>query len=695
MAGTAACVARNIDLRSTPMTRSHSSSDVSSKSLRDSIPTLLWRMSRPPHCSTAVLTIAAHSAARVTSAAWASASPPSARISPALSSARSFTWSTQRTRAPSRAKRIAAALPFPRPGPREPAPVTIAILPPSRPLMERSPHRAWTWVAVPGETCAVGAEAGPNEGLEHRAAAHGASIPGHDLEPAHRPQGERTLHHRLERGDHPGKVDIFPAGEGGEVPAGAFCEEARTALPKNEPVLGQARCWNARAVASREGEDATPEVGGIDHVDQHVRLRAPRRSVEVAERLGQRVLLARESLDEVAAYHLAAVLHAEQGVAERGPVAPGELARDDAVAREQELSARFVPLLGCKPLFVAERAPAADHGQACEHAAGLTSTPAAGTRGLARPARRRHAGGDRAEGVGRDQPGPEELPERREHVRRTEAGRPGEVLGKRGAAELEVQQDVLDARGDLGRRRRSLAEPADVLAESGTHSRRATRLARGAVEHRPDHLARQPQTIEPLPLVVLHAGGQEVLLPDAHGKVFALKQLERREDPGRPNQPSIRMEMVATKEARRELLGRGHGPWDSARVDLAALEFVEHRDVHELWSGSVGEEGAPAHESPCRQALERAGRTVERDAVTLREPGRGHGPTRSQEPQRDPLEPLTRVKRPVERGVGRRHPRAPPAREVEGVDAPLLGEGTDQRSGVGGDARRDLRVGQG
>src|SRR3989441_11157764 len=296
------------------MTRSQSSSVVSSRSFRDSIPTLLWRMSRPPHRSTAALTMPAHSPARVTSAAWASASPPSAWMSPAVSSARSFTWSTQRTRAPSRAKRIAAALPFPRPGPREPAPVTIAILPLSRPLMGRSPHRAWTWVAVPGETGTVGTEAGPNEGLEHRAAAHWASIPGHDLEPAHRPQGERTLHHRLERGDHPGKVDIFPAGEGGEVPAGAFCEEARTALPKNEPVLGQARCWNARAVASRGGEDPTREVGGSDHVDQHVRLGAPRRRAEVAERLGQRVLLARESLHAVAAYHPAPVLHAEQSV---------------------------------------------------------------------------------------------------------------------------------------------------------------------------------------------------------------------------------------------------------------------------------------------------------------------------------------------------------------------------------------------
>src|SRR5262245_50859623 len=211
IAGTAACAARNIDLRSTPMTRSQSSSVVSSRSLRDSIPTLLWRMSRPPHRSTAALTMATHSPARVTSAAWASASPPSARMSPAVSSARSFTWSTQRTRAPSRAKRIAVALPFPRPGPRDPAPVTIAILPSSRALIARSPSRAGTGIAVPRQAATVGGEAGRDEGLEDGAATHGVSVPGHDLEPAHRPQGERALHHRLERGDHTGKIDILPA----------------------------------------------------------------------------------------------------------------------------------------------------------------------------------------------------------------------------------------------------------------------------------------------------------------------------------------------------------------------------------------------------------------------------------------------------------------------------------------------------
>src|SRR2546425_6700416 len=53
-------------------------------------------------------------------------------MSPTVSSARSFCASTQSTRAPSRAMRIAAALPLPTPGPRAPAPVTIAILPASR-----------------------------------------------------------------------------------------------------------------------------------------------------------------------------------------------------------------------------------------------------------------------------------------------------------------------------------------------------------------------------------------------------------------------------------------------------------------------------------------------------------------------------------------------------------------------------------
>src|SRR2546428_510668 len=94
--------------------------------------------------------------------------------------------------------------------------------------------------------------------------------------------------------------------------------------------------------------------------------------------------------------------------------------------------------------------------------------------------------------------------------------------------------------------------------------RRAPALARGALEHRPDHLAREPQAIEPFALVVLDARRQEVLLPDAHREIFALQQLERGEDAGRAGQTVFGMEMMATKQERRELLGRRGGAHDTA-----------------------------------------------------------------------------------------------------------------------------------
>src|SRR5206468_11299426 len=57
---------------------------------------------------------------------------------PAVSSAAAGLRSTQNTCAPSRAKQTAVALPFPHPGPIEPAPTTIAVLPLSR-FIDRSP----------------------------------------------------------------------------------------------------------------------------------------------------------------------------------------------------------------------------------------------------------------------------------------------------------------------------------------------------------------------------------------------------------------------------------------------------------------------------------------------------------------------------------------------------------------------------
>ncbi len=88
-----------------------------------------------PQRSVAAFTIAWQSALRVTSAAKTPASPPSVAICFAVSSAFSALRSTQSTRAPSRAKSSAAALPLPTPGPRDPAPVTMATLPSRRPGM--------------------------------------------------------------------------------------------------------------------------------------------------------------------------------------------------------------------------------------------------------------------------------------------------------------------------------------------------------------------------------------------------------------------------------------------------------------------------------------------------------------------------------------------------------------------------------
>src|SRR4051812_39607688 len=76
--------------------------------------------------------MASTSPALLTSAVKASAVPPSDRMMAAVSSAAAPLRSTQSTCAPSRANVTAVALPLPQPGPIEPAPTTIAVLPLSR-----------------------------------------------------------------------------------------------------------------------------------------------------------------------------------------------------------------------------------------------------------------------------------------------------------------------------------------------------------------------------------------------------------------------------------------------------------------------------------------------------------------------------------------------------------------------------------
>src|SRR6266571_3434938 len=128
IAGIACLAVRNIESTLTRISRRQLSSDSSSTEPRLPMPTLLSRKSRRPNRSTAVATIIAQSAARVTSASSAIAVPPDASIISTVRLARARSRSTTTTRAPARARRIAAARPLPIPSPAAPPPVTTATL---------------------------------------------------------------------------------------------------------------------------------------------------------------------------------------------------------------------------------------------------------------------------------------------------------------------------------------------------------------------------------------------------------------------------------------------------------------------------------------------------------------------------------------------------------------------------------------
>src|SRR3989442_172410 len=201
-------------------------------------------------------------------------------------------------------------------------------------------------------------------------------------------------------------------------------------MAEDQPALRHAWRRGPRPVATDQGKDAAPEVRRVHDVDERVRLGAPRGRVEVGKGVREGVLLARKTLDEVAARDLAAVLHAEQGLAERGPVALGELARDDAVPGEQKARARLLVLLGRETVLVAKGAPPPDHRELAQHAAREPATaPPRGGRGV-EPLRRRGPGDDRAERVRCHEPDPEEPPERRQNLGRPEAGAAREILGE-------------------------------------------------------------------------------------------------------------------------------------------------------------------------------------------------------------------------------------------------------------------------
>ncbi len=92
------------------------------------IPTLLCSTSILPKTSIAALTAAATESAFETSQTVVSTAPPSPRMICAVSATAAGFKSSAKTFAPSRANCTAAALPFPHPGPIDPAPVTKTTL---------------------------------------------------------------------------------------------------------------------------------------------------------------------------------------------------------------------------------------------------------------------------------------------------------------------------------------------------------------------------------------------------------------------------------------------------------------------------------------------------------------------------------------------------------------------------------------
>src|SRR5688572_6031076 len=138
IAGMTCFMARKQLLRLTAKTRSQTSSESSTTPPTSTMPTLLSSTSMRPKRSRQAATARSTSADRDASACQASASPPSPRMISTVSRAAPSFTSTQKTRAPSRAKSTAVALPLPQPGPTEPAPITSAVLPASRPAMPSS-----------------------------------------------------------------------------------------------------------------------------------------------------------------------------------------------------------------------------------------------------------------------------------------------------------------------------------------------------------------------------------------------------------------------------------------------------------------------------------------------------------------------------------------------------------------------------
>ena len=135
---------------------------------------------------------------------------------------------------------------------------------------------------VPRHARPVDAEAGGHERVERLAFADRAAVPLLDVQTAHAAQRQRRLDDGLQRADGAGYIHRLPAGQCRERAALPFDEQHGTAVAHDQPRRRDASGGGALAVATREREHATPEIGGIRDRDEHVRFRAPRGCLEIA-----------------------------------------------------------------------------------------------------------------------------------------------------------------------------------------------------------------------------------------------------------------------------------------------------------------------------------------------------------------------------------------------------------------------------
>src|SRR4051812_9761953 len=200
----------------------------------------------PPYFPTTVPIAAAHEAGSATSASITSAVFPSASTMSAVACAQSRSLSSSATRAPARASRIAAARPFPIPGPREPAPDTTTTRPPNCAAIATSgQNHILSALLMPRQACHSGEPTGFTAGKEPPMSGRtmlrlGAGA----IALAAAMSGATTA------GAHPGRAPVVPTTGGLARGVAAGATDPSLGIPYAAPPVGALR-WQPPAPAAR------------------------------------------------------------------------------------------------------------------------------------------------------------------------------------------------------------------------------------------------------------------------------------------------------------------------------------------------------------------------------------------------------------------------------------------------------------